>query len=391
MKVIVQKFGGSSVADVERIRAVASKVVATKEAGYDVVVVVSAMGKTTNQLIDMAKAIAKEPSRRELDMLVTVGERITMSLLSIAIQDMGYPAISFTGSQAGIITNASHTNARIIEIRPFRVIDELNKGNIVIIAGYQGMSYTREITSLGRGGSDTTAVAMAAALDAERCEIYSDVEGVFSADPRVVLDAKKIDVLSYDEMIALAKHGAVVLNADAVEFARRKGIAVYARSSFNSNPGTIIRKWQPTSDKVVKGIVSKKVWMLKANKHCSYEELSGVITRAEEYGMAIDYAVFAEHSYIVVDPNRALQSPENFCNRLNVDTPYFEVIKDLFEVGLIGEGASRPQILQCFLSKVQDAYRIFLTPLSALAIIKSDSVDDLIRELHKSCVDVVEG
>lgn len=235
MSIIVQKYGGSSVADVAKLGLVADRVVAAKRAGHDVVVVVSAMGKTTDQLIGLAKQVTEaakdggEPARRELDMLVSTGERVSMALLSIAIHARGHDAISFTGSQSGILTNDRHFDARIIEVRPHRIHDELARGRIVIVAGYQGMSYKREITTLGRGGSDTTAVALAAALSAERCEIYSDVDGVYSADPRVVADAKHLPVMDLAMLAEMAESGAKVLNAQAVEWARRQKIAIHAR------------------------------------------------------------------------------------------------------------------------------------------------------------------
>src|SRR5690242_13760982 len=199
MSIVVQKYGGSSVADVDRLRAVAKRVMETRRQGHDVCVVVSAMGDTTDDLLAMAKRVSPNPHRRELDMLLSAGERISMALLSLAIRELGGDAISFTGSQSGIITNDRHIDARIIEVRPFRVQDELGRGKVVVIAGYQGVSYRKEVTTLGRGGSDTTAVAMAAALGAEWCEICSDVNGVYSADPRIVKDAKRIPVLSYEE------------------------------------------------------------------------------------------------------------------------------------------------------------------------------------------------
>lgn len=232
MGIVVQKYGGSSVADVEKLGRVAEKVVETKRAGHDVVVVVSAMGKTTDQLLALARQVDENPPRRELDMLLTTGERVSMALLAMAIAKRGAEAISFTGSQSGIITNDRHFDARIIEVRPHRIEDELSRGKIVIIAGYQGMSYRREITTLGRGGSDTTAVAMAAALGAERAEIYSDVDGVYSADPRVVPDALHLPVVGYEAMQEMSDVGAKVLNATAVEFAKKSGIAIHARSTF---------------------------------------------------------------------------------------------------------------------------------------------------------------
>ncbi len=242
MGIVVQKYGGSSVATPEQIRRVAQRVVETRRLGYEVVVVVSAMGNTTNELLALAAKVSANPERRELDMLLTVGERISMALLSMAIHDLGYPAVSFTGSQSGIITTHNHTNARIIRVTPLRVQAALEAGRIVIVAGFQGVSERLEVTSLGRGGSDTTAVALAAALDAEYAEICSDVDGVYSADPRVVPEARRLDEVSYEEMQQLADAGAKVLNAEAVEWARREGIEVRcAATDGPRDPGTRIR------------------------------------------------------------------------------------------------------------------------------------------------------
>jgi aspartate kinase len=240
MSVIVQKFGGSSVADVERIRKVAARVAARRAEGHQMVVVVSAMGDTTDELLTLAKRMSSDPPRRELDMLLTCGERISMALLSMALHEQGVPAISFTGSQSGIITDDAHSQARIVEVRPVRIREELGKGRVVIVAGYQGVSRNREVTTLGRGGSDTTAVALAAALGAEACEIYSDVDGVFSADPRVVPEARKLETLDYGTMQELAAAGARVLNAQAVEFARNAGIVIEARSTHAGGTGSRI-------------------------------------------------------------------------------------------------------------------------------------------------------
>jgi aspartate kinase len=265
MSIVVQKYGGSSVADVARIRTVAERVVRTKQQGHDVVVVVSAMGDTTDELLSLAKQVSPNPPRRELDMLLTAGERISMALLSMSIRELGGDAISFTGSQSGIITNDRHVDARIVEVRPFRVQDELARGKIVVVAGYQGVSYRREVTSLGRGGSDTTAVAMAAALGAEYCEICSDVDGVYSADPRVVPAAQRIGTLSYEETQELAEAGAKVLNAQAVEFAKEKGIAIYARATASALPGTdpssdgtVVRRDAPRMPGTVVGVASER-------------------------------------------------------------------------------------------------------------------------------------
>src|SRR5213592_1867406 len=265
MSIVVQKYGGSSVADVTRIRQVAERVMRTKRAGHDVVVVVSAMGDTTDELLDLARRVSPNPDRRELDMLLTAGERIAMALLSMAIRELGGDAVSFTGSQSGIITNDRHADARIIEVRPVRVQDELARGKIVVIAGYQGMSYKREVTTLGRGGSDTTAVAMAAALGADYCEICSDVDGVYTADPRVVPQAKRIGTLSYEETQELAEAGAKVLNANAVEFAKDKGIAIYARATASPLPGddpsadgTVVRRNPPRMPGTIVGVASER-------------------------------------------------------------------------------------------------------------------------------------
>jgi aspartate kinase len=240
MPIVVQKYGGSSVADVDRIRRVAQRVVATRERGVQVCVVVSAMGKTTDQLLALARQVAPAPPRRELDMLLTCGERISMALLSMAVSELGHEAISLTGSQSGIMTNDRHSGARIIEVRPVRVQDELERGRIVIVAGFQGVSYKREITTLGRGGSDTTAVALAAALGADYCEICSDVDGVYTADPNIVDSARLLDAIGCDQMEELAAHGARVLHAAAIEFARRSGIALYARATARDDGGTRI-------------------------------------------------------------------------------------------------------------------------------------------------------
>lgn len=242
MPLIVHKYGGSSLSDIEKIRRVAKRIVEEKAGGKDLVVVVSAMGDTTDTLLEMANQMSDSPPRRELDMLLSVGERISMALLSMAIAEAGFEAISLTGSQCGIITTDSHSNARVVDVRPFRVQDELEKGKIVIVAGYQGTSYRREVTTLGRGGSDTTAVALAAALGAQACEIFSDVDGIYSADPRVVLDAQRLDSVSYEEMLELSKSGARVLNEHAVAFAQKKGIALYAKkTNLGDSVGTIIR------------------------------------------------------------------------------------------------------------------------------------------------------
>jgi aspartate kinase len=238
MNIVVHKYGGSSVADVPKLEQVAERVVRTAREGKRVCVVVSAMGRTTDGLIELARQITDSPPRRELDMLLSTGERVAMALLAMAIYKRGLEVISFTGSQSGIITNDRHSGARIIEVRPVRIQDELERSKIVIVAGFQGMSYKREITTLGRGGSDTTAVALAAALDAAYCEICSDVDGIYTADPWLVPGARRLDTVSYEEMQELAEHGAKVLNAQAVEWARKAGIRIFARATHTEGGGT---------------------------------------------------------------------------------------------------------------------------------------------------------
>ena len=243
MSLIVQKYGGTSVADAERIKRVAARVAATRRAGNDVIVVVSAMGGTTDQLIDLARQVSPSPPGREMDMLLTAGERIAMALLAIAIHEEGVEAVSFTGSQAGILTDSSHGQAKIQEIRSFRVEESLKDGKVVIVAGFQGVDpQSKEITTLGRGGSDATAVALAAANHADVCEIYTDVDGVFTADPRIVPDARKLDEVSFEEMLELAATGARVLMLRSVEFGRNFNIPLHVRSSFHDGPGTWVKE-----------------------------------------------------------------------------------------------------------------------------------------------------
>jgi aspartate kinase len=238
VSIIVQKYGGTSVGDAERVQAVAERILRAREAGHDVVVVVSAMGQTTDELLELANRITPSPEPRELDMLLTAGERIAMSVLAIALNARGCRAASYTGSQAGIITDTQHGRAKIVEIRPGRIRESLEAGNVVIVAGFQGLSTTYDITTLGRGGSDTTAVALAAALSAEACEIYTDVPGVFTADPRIVPDARMIDRISYEGMLELAASGAKVLQLRSVEYARRNNVQLHVRSSFTDEQGT---------------------------------------------------------------------------------------------------------------------------------------------------------
>ncbi len=257
--IIVQKFGGTSVADVERIKNVAKRIVKAKREGFDLVTVVSALGDSTDKLIELAHQITENPSDRELDMLVSTGEQVSCALLTMAIHSLGEDAISFTGAQVGIITDNSFTRARIIDINAKRIIEELKTSKIIIVAGFQGLSLNQDITTLGRGGSNLTAVALAKVLGAKSCEMYTDVEGVFTADPKIVKDARKIDCISYDEMFELASLGTQVLQPRSIEFAMKFGVPIHVRSSFSDKAGTIISKEvKAMEDTVVSGVALNK-------------------------------------------------------------------------------------------------------------------------------------
>lgn len=259
MGLVVQKFGGSSVADPDKISNVANRVIEYKEAGHQVLVVVSAMGKSTDELIGLASKITKNPSAREMDMLLSTGEQISIALLAMSIQSKGYSVVSLTGHQAGILTNKSHGKAKILDVKAERLKKELANDNIIIVAGFQGISDHNEITTLGRGGSDTTAVALAAALDADICEIYTDVDGIYTSDPRIVKNASKLQNISYDEMLELASLGALVLQPRAVEFAKLKNVKLHVRSSFNYNEGTVVQEVEDLEKAmVVSGVACDK-------------------------------------------------------------------------------------------------------------------------------------
>ncbi|MBI5231693.1 MAG: aspartate kinase [Coriobacteriales bacterium] len=251
MALVVTKFGGTSVGDTDRIRNVARRLVARKQAGDDVVAVVSAMGHVTDELVDLARQICSTPPDREMDMLLSTGEQVSIALLAMAIHAEGVEAISFTGAQVGIVTDGVHSKAKIAEVRADRVRQALRDGYIVIVAGFQGMTPDGQITTLGRGGSDTTAVAVAAGIDADVCEIYTDVDGVYTADPRIVESARKIDAISYEEMLEMAAGGAGVLQMRSVEFARNHGVVIHCRSSFHDGPGTIVKEADETMEQAI--------------------------------------------------------------------------------------------------------------------------------------------
>lgn len=293
----------------EKLKQVAQKIAARRREGLNVAVVVSAMGDTTDRFCRLARAVCEEPPCRELDILLTAGEQISSSLLSMAIQDLGLEAISLNGPQAGIVTTPVHNRARILEVRPQRVRAELEQGRVVVVAGFQGLSYSGEVTTLGRGGSDTSAVALAAALQAERCEIYSDVDGIYSSDPRLVPSARRLPELSYQEMQEMARGGAKVLNADAVEFARRSNLEIHALSTFQDGPGTVIRESSKVQHRVI-GVTGRsdlfRVQLLQEDLTHQVRELwdESDIFRAEAH----DYLLSGENVADLASFRRRLES-----------------------------------------------------------------------------------
>jgi aspartate kinase len=387
--IVVQKYGGSSVADVDKIRLVAQRIARTKAAGKKVVVVVSAMGKTTNQLIEKAKAISASPSRRELDMLLTCGERESMSLLTIACAEEGLEAISFTGSQAGILTNDRHSGARIVEVRPFRVEDELDRGKVVIVAGFQGVSYKREITTLGRGGSDTTAVALAGALRADYCEICSDVDGVYTADPRVVGAAELLTSISHDEMLELAAQGAKVLHDASVEFARKSGIALYARATSKDGGGTRI-DWSPERERQVAAVTGQaSLIRVKASGGAAVENCLQILEAASIPLTHLDLEGKELRCWFTI-----ADVPDWNAVRTRLET----VLGDNMELGeegavtIVGHGiGGNPGIIvrarQTAIGAGVPLNAVSVSPLRITLWCDRPHVDDLVRALHKAFIE----
>src|SRR5689334_10674753 len=387
--IVVQKYGGSSVADAEKIKLVAQRIARTKAAGKKVVVVVSAMGKTTNQLIEKAKAISPSPSRRELDMLLTCGEREAMSLLTMAVAEEGLEAISFTGSQAGIMTNDRHSGARIVEVRPFRVEDELERGRIVIVAGFQGVSYKREVTTLGRGGSDTTAVALAAALRADYCEICSDVDGVYTADPRVVTAAELLQSISHDEMLELAAQGAKVLHDASVEFARKSGIALYARATNKDGGGTRV-DFSPERERQVAAVTGQ----------------SNLVRVRARGGAAVEHCLQIIEASSIPLTHLDLEGKELRCwftiadvpDWSSIQTKLANVLADQVEFGeegavtIVGHGiGGNPGIINKARATAVAAgvplNAVSVSPLRVTLWCEKPHVDDLTRALHKAFIE----
>ena len=400
---LVQKFGGSSVADPDRIRAVADHLVRTRRAGNDVVAVVSAMGKTTDDLVRLAGDVTRHPGGREMDMLLTAGERISMALLSMAVEDLGQPAVSFTGSQAGIVTDTEHGKAKIIEVRGERIREALAEGKVAIVAGFQGVSTARDITTLGRGGSDTTAVALAAALGADVCEIYTDVEGVYTADPRIVPTARKLARVSFDEMLEMAATGGRVLALRSVEFARNHSVRVHVRSSFTWAPGT----WITEEDAAMDAIEAMEQAIISGVTHDTTEAkvtieqvpdrpgIAATIFRdLAEAGINVDMIVqnvsSAGHTDISFTVPRAdVERAARCMEKIVVDTEAsgFGTDENIGRVSLIGAGMkTHPGIAaKMFETLANEGVNIEMISTSTIRIscvVAEEDVERAVRSLH---------
>jgi aspartate kinase len=397
---VVMKFGGTSVADADRIRNAARRVVAAAEAGARVVAVLSARGKTTDDLLAMAHEISARPHPREMDMLLSTGERISCALAAMAINDLGHEAISLTGSQAGIVTDASHTKARIIDVRADRISAALDDGKIVLVAGFQGVSTaTSDVTTLGRGGSDTTAVALAAALRADVCEIYTDVPGVFSADPRLVPDARKLPVVSFDEMLEMAASGAGVLQLRSVEYARNHGIPIHCRSSFEDGPGTLVVDEQQTMERPLVTAVTHSTDEARITLTGVPDEpgIAGrVLTALAEANVNVDMIIQnepesegsrADMSFTV--PRADLTASLDALEAIRSDLGIGGIASDgaMAKVSIVGAGMrSHPGVAAKTFSVLGEAgvniEMIATSPIKISCVIREEQVADAVRQLH---------
>ncbi|MGH8908964.1 MAG: aspartate kinase [Egibacteraceae bacterium] len=396
--IVVQKYGGTSVADTDRIRAVAERIAQAKRAGHDVVAVVSAMGKTTDHLLSQAKEISPVPPARELDMLLTSGERISMALLAMAIHELGYTARSLTGSQAGIITDAMHGRAMILDITPGRITDGLAAGHVVIVAGFQGVSRdSKDITTLGRGGSDTTAVALAAALGARVCEIYTDVDGVYTADPRICPSARKLSRLSHDEMLELAACGAGVLQVRSVEYARNHGVDIHVRSSFGFAEGTWIEKGDGMEQAIISGVahdVSEGKLVIRG-----VPDKPGVAARiftalADErinldmivQNVAMDGTTDISCTVPLDDGPKALALLEDIACEIGAETVMFD--EHIAKISLVGAGMkTHPGVAAAMFSTLSEAgvniEMISTSTIRISVVVRASEVETAVRAVHK--------
>jgi aspartate kinase len=397
LALIVMKFGGSSVGDAERMKRAARRIVEKKQAGNQCVVVVSAMGDTTDDLIDLSKQIGANPPAREMDMLLTTGEQISIALLSMAVQSLGHKAVSYTGWQAGMLTEEVHGKARITDIKPERIINALEQDNIVIVAGFQGMSEAGEITTLGRGGSDTTAVAMAAAVKADLCEIYTDVDGIYSTDPRMVKVARKLQEISYDEMLELANLGAAVLHPRAVEYAKQYQVPLVVRSSFTYNEGTYVKEEVGMEQSIiVRGIAyDKNVARISI---LGVEDVPGILakvfTKLADENINVDIIVQsgvvdgrADFSFSVAlsEEDKAIQVIENIRSEVSYREATSET--NLVKVSIVGAGmVSNPGVAAKMFSVISEQgvsiKMVSTSEIKVSCVIESTYLNDVVRALH---------
>ncbi|MDA8277468.1 MAG: aspartate kinase [Actinomycetota bacterium] len=399
MALIVQKFGGTSVGDADRIQAVADHIARTVRKGDQVVAVVSAMGKTTDNLIRLANDVSNTHPGREMDMLLTAGERISMALLCMALADRGVAAASFTGSQAGIITDTDHTKAKILDIRPGRLFDALQSGKVPVVAGFQGVSTEHDVTTLGRGGSDTTAVALAAALKAQLCEIYTDVPGVFTADPRVVPNARKISKISFEEMLELAASGGRVLALRSVEFARNFSVPLQVRSSFTWEPGTSVQEEDETMEQAVVSAISHDTSEAKVTvtgvpdkpgiAARVFREIANRNVNVDMIVQNVSHGGTTDISFTVpqVDLSAALSVTQEIANEIGAGTAYAD--SGIGRVSLIGAGMkSHPGITATmFETLAKGGINIEMISTSAIRIscvVRQEDVEDAVRLLHEA-------
>jgi len=392
-RLIVQKFGGSSLATPQRIKEVAKRVVDEKKLGKDVIVVVSAMGDTTDELFRLAKKISPNPPKRELDMLLTAGERISMALLSMAINELGFQSISFTGSQSGIVTDTRHTRAKILDVRAYRVKDELEKGKIVIVAGFQGVSPSKEVTTLGRGGSDTTCVALAAAFRAEECEIFTDVDGVYTADPRIVPQARKIDKISYDEMLELSFCGAQVLHSRSVDVARRFGVRVHVRSSFGKERGTMVTESDEIEATDIRGIAQDTdVFSIALETKEVSRTASEIMGILEENDINLKFVSISPESHglekLVILISR--QDRELASQVLKSQAPELELSfdDDVATVSVVGHGlCTTPgitrKILETLSSLGVEPKLVTTSGITLTLAVRRNQAENVVRKLHE--------
>lgn len=398
-KIVVQKFGGTSVANTDKIINVAKRVVRYKRKGYDVIVVVSALGHTTDELLNLASRITKVPSEREVDMLISTGEQVSVALLAMAVHKLGREAISFTGAQVGIITDNTHTKARIIDVNARRIKEELKKGRVVIVAGFQGINVDQEITTLGRGGSDMTAVALAKVLKADTCEIYTDVEGVYTADPRIVKDARKLDKISYEEMLELASLGAQVLQARSVEVASKFNIPLHVRSSFSDKRGTfIIKEVKAMEEMLVRGVTLNKDETKVTI--CDVPDKPGIAGRIfgelAKCDINVDMIIqnvsrtgSTDVSFTVFesDLNKALKSIKEIAKKVGSKGVTFD--RDIAKVSVVGIGMRSHSGVAAKMFKALAGRKINIEMISTSEIkiscvVKKTKGEEAVRALHKA-------